>query len=111
LSSSCHGDPDRDLRQDQIPPGSGQRDGSGLYSAGSFSRVGWFMGSSVVIAGAANVGVAAHALLGRRLGNRAGTLQRLNAEGVLSPAGGAWQAGNVHRALARLGAGTEPDDL
>jgi DNA invertase Pin-like site-specific DNA recombinase len=28
--------------------------------------------------------------------------ERLNAEGVLSPAGGAWQAGNVHRALERL---------
>jgi DNA invertase Pin-like site-specific DNA recombinase len=28
--------------------------------------------------------------------------KRLNAEGVLSPAGVAWQAGNVHRALARL---------
>jgi len=27
---------------------------------------------------------------------------RLNAEGVTSPAGGLWQAGNVHRALARL---------
>ena len=27
---------------------------------------------------------------------------RLNAEGVVSPAAGAWQAGNVHRALARL---------
>jgi DNA invertase Pin-like site-specific DNA recombinase len=27
---------------------------------------------------------------------------RLNAEGVASPAGGAWQAGNVHRALTRL---------
>jgi hypothetical protein len=27
---------------------------------------------------------------------------RLNAEGVLSPAGGAWQSGNVHRALSRL---------
>lgn len=26
----------------------------------------------------------------------------LNAEGLLSPAGGVWQAGNVHRALARL---------
>jgi DNA invertase Pin-like site-specific DNA recombinase len=28
--------------------------------------------------------------------------QRLNAEGVVSPAGGTWQSGNVHRALARL---------
>ena len=27
---------------------------------------------------------------------------RLNAEGLMSPAGGAWQSGNVHRALARL---------
>ena len=27
---------------------------------------------------------------------------RLNADGVMSPAGGTWQAGNVHRALARL---------
>ncbi len=26
----------------------------------------------------------------------------LNAEGLMSPAGGAWQSGNVHRALARL---------
>ena len=28
--------------------------------------------------------------------------ERLNADGILSPAGGVWQAGNVHRALARL---------
>ncbi len=28
---------------------------------------------------------------------------RLNAEGVVSPAGGVWQARNVHRPLARLG--------
>jgi DNA invertase Pin-like site-specific DNA recombinase len=27
---------------------------------------------------------------------------RLNAEGLMSPAGGVWQAGNVHRALRRL---------
>ncbi len=36
---------------------------------------------------------------------------RQNAEGVLSSAGAAWQDGNVHRALARLDAGTEPDVL
>jgi hypothetical protein len=27
---------------------------------------------------------------------------RLNREGIMLPAGGTWQAGNVHRALARL---------
>lgn len=31
--------------------------------------------------------------------------EQLNAEGVFSPAGGAWQSGNVHRALSRLGGG------
>jgi DNA invertase Pin-like site-specific DNA recombinase len=30
--------------------------------------------------------------------------ERLNAEGVLSPAGAGWQSGNVHRALERLSA-------
>jgi DNA invertase Pin-like site-specific DNA recombinase len=34
---------------------------------------------------------------------------RLNSEGLLSPAGAAWQAGNVHRALSRLEGRNERD--
>jgi DNA invertase Pin-like site-specific DNA recombinase len=68
---------------------------------GAHGRVLWPSSASRALDRLTPVSARLRALKAEGLTMRA-VADRLNAEGLVSPAGGAWQSGNVHRALERL---------